>query len=378
MSEPTPMVVKLDDLGDIVAAVPHLLGFEPTESLVAVALSEPRDRMSFSLRIDLPEGVDEIPEFADYVAAALKRAEATSALLCVFTDAEPGDRGMPWQELVDTVAEAAEMPMRDAVLVGAERIWSYLCADPGCCPPEGRVRDTSTRGATTLAAAHALLGNAVLPSRDDLVATVAPLGGVTAESMDQAMDRAFARYGDKGRQRFAKEVRATAASVLERYAEPPAQLDHDEAATLIIGLLNVELRDELLGRACHDHAAMRGLFTDLVRLATPPFDAPTCTVFAALAYLDGDGVLATTALERALDTHPDYNLARMFLELLQGQVPPTFFREALQVFEQDFSAGAAPARRRGTASRGAAGRATKSRSPGGAARPGTRRRDRRS
>src|SRR5881398_2518151 len=50
---PQPAVVRVGDISAIVTAVVHMLGFQPAESLVAVALRGPRERMHFTLRLDL-------------------------------------------------------------------------------------------------------------------------------------------------------------------------------------------------------------------------------------------------------------------------------------------------------------------------------------
>jgi len=54
--------------------------------------------------------------------------------------------------------------VREAWLVTDDRIWSYVCDDERCCPAEGQVRE-QTPESLTLAAAHALYGDVVLPDR---------------------------------------------------------------------------------------------------------------------------------------------------------------------------------------------------------------------
>ena len=192
MSVPAePQVVRIKDVADIATAIPHMLGFRPTRSLVAVALRRPRDRMSFTMRLDLlPAGHD--VEVAQDVAMRMRHARADAMLLVLYT--ARGDRAtLPRDPLVRAVARASSVPMRDALLVDDGRVWSYLCDDVRCCPPEGRLLDAESPGATALAAAHALQGDVILPDRDALVATTRAIGGIAAESMAQAQERVVAR-----------------------------------------------------------------------------------------------------------------------------------------------------------------------------------------
>ena len=77
---------------------------------------------------------------------------------------------------------------------------------------------------------------------------------------------------------------------------------------------------------------MRSLFEDLARRAIPPVDAPACTAAAFLAYVQGEGLVAATALERALDSDPEYSLANLLRTMLVGQLPPSEVRNALSAF----------------------------------------------
>src|SRR4051812_6238144 len=68
MAAPDMPVVRLTSPGEIAAAVPHLCGFLPSESLVAVSLRGERHRIGLCMRLDLPPAeVDE--DVAEQVAA---------------------------------------------------------------------------------------------------------------------------------------------------------------------------------------------------------------------------------------------------------------------------------------------------------------------
>jgi hypothetical protein len=265
-------------------------------------------------------------------------------LVVVYTEAAHPLGDLPRRALVEELERAFPMPVRDAVLVTAERLWSYLCDDPRCCPPEGRRRDPDSPGTVAVAAANALHGTAVLPSREAVVASVAPVSGITAVSMRQAIDRAWARRDSDGPEAFRRSVLTLAAELSDRYAEPPSRLTDDDAATLTVGLHDVRVRDELMCWCLDRGDGMRSLLGDVVRRAQPPDDAPACTLLAWVSYLQGDGVVTVSALGRALSSDRSYRLAALLGQALESQLTPTRLRElARDLVEQSVPA----AKRRG-------------------------------
>ena len=322
-----PTVVKLNELNDIVNAVPYLLGFTPTESIVVVSMRGERERLEFTLRLDLlPSEHDE--QVAGMLAERMKFARADAVMVFVYSEDEPTEQGLPRRELVDRVGKAMSMPVRDAVLVTDARVWSYLCDDVVCCPPAGRPRLQSTPGSLALSAAHALNGRALLPDRDAVVASVQPVTGLRRTEMEQAIEDAAAAYASAEPRLAHTRARRLANKLRARYQEQPGSLTDDEAAALIVALADHRLRDMMIGWAGADSDAMRSLFLDLVRLAVPPRDAPACTTFAWCSYLAGNGLIATVALERALASDPDYSLAVLLDEAIERQVPPASLRWA--------------------------------------------------
>ncbi len=335
-----PAVVRLGDLTDVVATVPFLLGFEPSDSLVAVALRGSRERLTFSVRVDLPSPDDE-RDVAEMLAASLVQERAKAALLFVYTDAPEDGRRLPRRRLVDTVRRTLPMPLRDAVLVTDRRVWSYVCTDVRCCPPEGRLRDPDAPGSLAVAAAYAMQGHAVLPSREAVVRSVEPVTGSAAESMGPALDRAGMARVAVGAEEFGRSSRLLLADLFDRFAAPPARVTDDEVAQVVLALHDVPFRDEVLEWCGREPDVARGLFGHVGRHALPPVDAPACTVLGFVAYVQGEGVAAATALERALQSEPGYSMARLLLTALRGQVPPREIRTIV-----------APARRGRSARRG--------------------------
>src|SRR4051812_27180318 len=75
--------VRLDGPGALIAAVPHLLGFHPQESIVAVGLSGAPPQVRLCVRADLPPPDEESATISG-VADHLRRAGSDSAVLLVY------------------------------------------------------------------------------------------------------------------------------------------------------------------------------------------------------------------------------------------------------------------------------------------------------
>jgi hypothetical protein len=325
-ASPEPIVVKVDELNALVDSVPYLLGFTPRDSVVVVSLREPRQRMEFTVRLDLlPEDYDD--KVARMFAERMRAAEADSVMVFVYTDAEPTERGLPRRALVDRIVDTMPIEVRDAWLVTDERVWAYLCDEEECCPSQGWLRE-QTAASLALSAAHALRGDVVLPDRETLVATVQPVSGERAIEMERAIDTAAAAYGALDPRRAQTKARRLATKLRARYECPPATLTDDEAAALIVAMHDWPVRDKMIDSASTESDAMRTLLHDLAVRAVPPLDAPACTAYAWVSYIHGNGLVAMTALERALKSDPEYSLALLLEEALMRQVPPSRLRQA--------------------------------------------------
>ena len=145
---PARQVLKLSGPPDVAAAVPFVVGFQPVESLVIIALKGPRRRSCTPCGWTCPTSTRSVrrkladqPVHPHTMAATLKRNGAESALVVVLTEsARCADEDLAGRalalELRDELA-ALDIPVRDAILVQDGRWFSYLCDNPDCCPHEG-------------------------------------------------------------------------------------------------------------------------------------------------------------------------------------------------------------------------------------------------
>jgi len=105
---------RLTSPAQLVAALPHWLGFQATESLVVLCLHEPRGRLGLTMRYDLPPVVQEAQLLGE-VLARVRHEDATRVALVVLTDdPSPGARA----DLVDALLTGlAPLSVTEAVLV---------------------------------------------------------------------------------------------------------------------------------------------------------------------------------------------------------------------------------------------------------------------
>jgi len=336
----TPLL-HLRTVTDFVEAIPYLLGFHPTESLVVVMLHGPHDRVGVTLRYDLPE-ICGAPAMARDVAAHASLHGADRAVVAVFAEHQPrADEVAEWP-LVGQVSAALHqvgVAVADSLYVSGGSWRSYLCDDPACCPSEGRPLPTpGTLSDLAVAAANA--GLVALPDRDALQARLAPAEGSARASMERALaaaEAAFVRAAASGgipawraamQARIERALTCTLAvgdgrglSALTHSGPPP--LTDEEAAEILVALSDTAVRDTWWLKAEDGGSSdALALWSGLVQRAVPPYDAAPLFLLGWTAWRHGDGALARMAAERALSSDPDYQAASLLLDAMDLSVDP--------------------------------------------------------
>lgn len=335
-----PIAVRIRDVGEIAAALPHLLGFRPRESVVLLSLGGASGRrVGLTVRADIPP-----PEHNRWLAAVLSRSLCTDgphgALVLVVSDAPDdiaGGRGLPHLDLVWEMCRALSrrgVPVADTVLVRDGRWWSYDCPDSCCAADAGTPLPA---GVTELEVASIATGTVVADAREDLVARLAPPPGHDRGAMASTCARVgvdcSAAVLEEGPEAVAARSWSAVRDAAARYrpdALPAGPLTDAEVARVVWGLRDREVRDLAMGLALGaDPAAAEQLWTECSRRAPAPLDAAPATLLAVSAWLRGDGAMANVALARALDSQPDYGLARLLADALAACVTPAELRAML-------------------------------------------------
>ncbi|AXK33390.1 DUF4192 domain-containing protein [Streptomyces armeniacus] len=358
--------ISLRSPGELADALPYLLGFQPDDSIVVVALHGERGRFGGRLRIGIPTAPDEWPAVADQLAACLKGnsvargAAPEGALLFLCQDPADGESGRAVTERLRPLAQrlrvacgGLEMPVYEALCISDKRYWSYCCPDAACCPAEGK--PLSPPGTSAMAAAAAFAGIQVRGTQKEMEARLKPLGEPFATPQECALDKAAAALMPRmlntaGRDALAGETLRLARRLMERLhaasaadgsvgqtaadAQDDALLSHEEAATLILGLQDHRTRDQaaewMEGR---DAATALRLWRALCRRCVGAYDehaVATLSLAGWIAWSTGDEPAARVALGRALQTDPDCVFAQLMHRACNEGLDPEPLRRCMR------------------------------------------------
>ncbi|TMQ91698.1 DUF4192 domain-containing protein [Actinomadura soli] len=294
---------------DAIAAVPYLLGFHPSRSLVVIGF-ESDGNGTCAIRLDLPSS-----DAAERVAALLSgNGFRRSLILGYGPDGEVRESAA----VLRAALGSAGVPAAEAVRVADGRWWSLTC-DDGCCPPEGVPYDIS---ASVVAAQATFAGQVALADRSELVRSVQQLDGPVRTAMREATDRAEIRL--LSRPDDPDESLAFVHALLTRAGAPPTD---DEVAWLGVLLTDLRFRDEAWIRIDEDApAADIAFWRDVVRRVEDAYVPAPASLLAFAAYSAGDGGLANVAIERVLDADPAYSMAVILREVINAGIPPSKLR----------------------------------------------------
>ena len=334
-----PLSEHLSDPGELIAAIPALLGFRPADSIVAMCLMDTTPKtLGPIMRHDYFPNIGS--ELAPAMHAALAQfvrvcaVEGTVAVILVMV----GDH--PLGELFDIAGEFNDMLVDEGislidVLCIAEiepgREWMSVFAPDRY----GRLPDPA---ASSVAAAQVFGGRVIRGSREELVLAV------RGESRNQALigwsidggraslasARCDAHCSNDPFSQVRREVEAVLFHVenVERGMYP----DTYECAQLALMLSDVRVRDALMGLAATEYAsAAEALWSMLTHELPVPECAWAASILGFFAYARGDGPLAGVALAYALEADPEHTLAGLLDKSLQAGVRPDGIRELATV-----------------------------------------------
>ena len=307
---------------DLLAAVPFLIGYHPTDSLVLISVKS--DSLEMAMRIDFPKN----PPEGSYqlLASHLKRDNSEGALIVAY---EPAD-SLAGPEVLHNVADAVaslDIPIRGLMLVRNNHWRSLLCSDDKCCPPEGNQIEEFVNSRI---AAEQVASGKVLPFSDSEGLTHSISATILAKDINWNAQVVGFRV-DPDANNLNELQRDGAESILllaDFYSQNGFCKDYDLMARVLGRLSDIQVRDFALG--CHTDQTINSywaMWRDLLRIAPPKFVAPVASVFASIAYENGEGALAHRALDRAIEDDPEYSLARLLRRVFSSGWPPSGFAQ---------------------------------------------------
>jgi hypothetical protein len=322
-----PDQIRIDEFGELIAGIPGLLGFVPTDSLVLATFSGRDDfRLGPTIRVDLPLARDRLA-LVQQLRGALRQNEVVAVAAVVVGGGSADPPNLPHRELVRLLTR--ELTDLDARLVHSawvpniEEDVTWWCYEDDLCA--GKVYDPH---ASALAAMQAVDGMVTYATREDMLDVLAP------DDEDRVAHRARLLAGFTEYQRGepathqAELVAAVDAAVGAAAAQDSLpDLDDDQIVRLAVALGYSRVRDSCLTMSITDRAAgAERLWTVLTRGLPAPERAEPACLLALCAYLRGSAVLAGMALEVAMAADPGHRMAPLLREALDMGTPPDVVR----------------------------------------------------
>jgi len=335
MTSSEPPAIRINQPGELIEAIPYLLGFHPENSLVLIGFAgdDIRDgpgRVQVALRIDLPNRPVSITDLIPALAA-LEHSGVTSVVIAVFTDAECGQS--PTTDSLRAVADSARVAVRAAgqqvldVLVADNQTWrSLMCYDDNCCPPAGNPR---TRDRSMAAAAATFAGLVALPHRAALADQIAGLSEQSRHRLDGYLSEAEDRITRAVLEnRWRRTVRMETTAILRaaaRRANPTAdgsRLAGRQIARFGVALRDIGIRDGIWLAIDEGSLDASALLYELHTRLPAPYDASPMFLYGWHNWRQGNGTMAGIAAERALASVPGYSAALLLLTAVRSGLDP--------------------------------------------------------
>jgi len=335
MRKPT---MRISGPADLLQAVPYLLGFHPTDSLVLLGLDD--RRLVVTARVDLPDLAE--PRALSQLIDALARGGARELLAVVYGAGGPvpdisGGRGggtswqLPWAGLVPALDEECKQSgceLGDALYVAGGRWWSYLCDGAGCCPRSGT---PLPQAPSQFVAEATFAGMVALPDRASLEATLDPvapdrltaMADLVAAEDRQGVAETVAGRGERAirsvkRAIFAAARRADAAAE----AETEWVLSDADVARFGSALTQSAVRDPVWIAVDAGRLDGRTLWRELARRLPGRHAAAPLFLFGWGSWRAGNGALAGIAADRAVERDPGYGAADLLRAALTYGLSP--------------------------------------------------------
>ena len=339
--------INLKSPHELLAIVPFVLGFRPTNSIVVLCLSD--HRLGLTQRLDLPR-----PEHARQVALALMPSlvvEDPDSVVVIGYENRAGD-SLPALDALTAALHSREVEIHDRLVVRGDRWRSLDCDNPNCCPPQG---SPVPEPADVPGIVAEFVGQGISPHPDR---------EALAEQLEAGPEAVAVAKVLRSRQKaMAKAVGSQEVPRAELFAAWPRILDPDattitaeDAVLAAMSLLDIEIRDGLVAWLSpgtlninelsdevqelfcglepawgEEHcdpafiASQNAVQDRLVRLCAMLPDhvaAPALSVLASFTWWRGDGALARVALDRALRCDPTYRLAQLLLKMVDLAIRP--------------------------------------------------------
>lgn len=275
--------LKISSRDELIASIPHTLGFTPSESMVCLSFGD-----GPTARLDLPESPGEMGAWLKTITDVyLHRHHPRRVALVAY-----GEDG---RRCLEALAALGDALVRDEVRgpdvgpvlwVSGEQWTDLLEGTQGTVDPSARAR---------IDAEFALRGR-VMPAagRDDLATAMRGDPTGVAECLPTAWER-FGDLDDRGLRGEAVWFGA----LLDRFHRDREYLSDVDAARVLVAISDTGIRDAAVFSMSREDAAVFSEFwQDLVRRAPVEVRDTPATLLALSSFLEGRGAQAWVALDQ--------------------------------------------------------------------------------
>ena len=313
--------IKLRNPGDLIAAVPHLLGCRPTEAVVICAhVGRGSTQLQACVRADLPPP-NLYWDLAKQLLRPVLRANARAATLIIVGG--QGEQPLPHRgqvEAISAVFATVGVPV-------IHTLWTPTITEgaPWRCYTNlecsGRLPDPSI---SELAVANAAEGLFTYESKDAMRAALEPTDRKPLAHRAERIAMALAQRPDE------VHARKLLDDVLADVREGIFTLDDDRVVDLAVALSHTKVRDSCLrAEVISLGPAIENVWFELTRATPSPYRAEPASLLAFTAFLRGDGVSAGVALHVAREADPHHMVAYLLRSAMDLGLAPSDLSRAL-------------------------------------------------
>lgn len=346
------MTSTLRGLGELIAYLPYELGFVPTDSLVAVGLSQ--GSVDVVARLDLVPRAGFLAAI-EQTAAAFTRAGVHDVICCVVLDGViPVSRAQALLNRARSRFALGGIDVRHLLVTTDKQWWAHRCGC-GACPTTPTPVPRPERVAAVFASV--MKGVAPVSSREALAAGLRGCRADVAARVEADFVEGAALsaevlasslweilHGASAVDRISpKRLAAISVSLVDPLlrddvfgwvtpglAQPPGSSDVAEPTSLERAWAVRERQATSRGAPALSAAASRERMTQWLHCLPDPLRPPVLTFIAGSAWSSGAGALAAVAVEQVQAIDPNYRLALLLACVLGAGLRPGQRPEPIQ------------------------------------------------
>ena len=296
------MSISVHSPDELIAAIPHMLGFTPQESIVLLPIRSDLP----TARIDLPA----TPRAQELAWRSIRegmsryaRPGAAVGIVCFTKDRQQADRvGREFADRLDTIGIDTHL-----LLWADETRWADLV--------------TGDMGLQTDAARERVATMTVLAGRPQ----PAPTRDNLAQSLVGDREPVAALLAETRANITASTVQAEArwaVSRVQQFQRDGVRLDDADAARLLVAVEAIPVRDQVwLGMTRGNAVSHVALWSDMTKRAPNEVRTAPASLLAFGSWLSGDGAMAWCALDQVPEGKP-YGLANLIAAAVESGVHP--------------------------------------------------------